>query len=40
MVDFKPWGDKEKLVLVAFFLLCVLNLVVGLLALGPDLLRW
>lgn len=40
MVDFRHWGNTEKLVLWGFFIMCVLNLIIGILALGPDLLRW
>jgi hypothetical protein len=40
MVDFKQWGSSEKFLLWSFFVLCVLNLVIGILALGPDILSW
>lgn len=40
MVSFKHWGNTEKMLLWAFFLLCMLNFIVGILALGPDLLSW
>jgi hypothetical protein len=40
MVDFKSWGNSEKLILWVFFTLCILNFIVGILALGPDILSW
>jgi hypothetical protein len=40
VVDFKSWGNAEKLVLWVFFCLCVVNLIVGILALGPDIFSW
>lgn len=40
MVDFKSWGTTEKLMLYGFFILCIANFIVGLLALGPDIFHW
>ncbi len=40
MVDIRGWGRNEKLVLWLFFVISLLNFIVGLLALGPDIFSW
>jgi hypothetical protein len=34
------WTSADKLILWGIVVLCVCNLVIGLLTLGPDILKW
>lgn len=39
-VSLKGWEWKQKFVFWIFFILCLVNLIVSVLALGPDILSW
>jgi hypothetical protein len=39
-LKFTRWTGADKAVLWGIVILCVLNLLIGLLTLGPDILKW
>jgi hypothetical protein len=39
-LDIKKWTMSDKLLLWGIAILCIFNFVIGLLTLGPDILRW
>ena len=39
-LDIRRWKWSDKLLMWGIGLMCFLNLVIGILTLGPDLLHW
>jgi hypothetical protein len=39
-LELKKWTRLDKAILWGVALLCVFNLIIGLLTLGPDILHW